>query len=486
MRLWANVSCVAALRALSCGVLLALGFRAISDDDYARVVIAQRFAENASWDPSGTSWLPLPFWISGAFLRVFGPELEVARVAGLVCGVLAALLVLLSGRWAGLSDRAALAGALIACALPWFVWLGASTTPEALAGALMLLGVCSSSSPKLTSRLLGAVALGLACWARYEAWPLAVVFAAFCALDALRQRSPRLAVCALLALVPACIWLAHGALHHGDALFFVQRVVAYRRALGTGQGPGFLAVLVAYPSRLGAARELLLLAALAAAAAYRLRALPAEWMRSLQRPLVLLCSLLAFLIWGELRDGAATHHPERALLPIWLWLALVCGDLGERIACALRDRPRILACSAAVALLALSASLLRAYAFSGEHFADRRAEVAIGRAAAELGSHASASTRPGLLIDSAGFAYFAVIAGYGRPEHAAPLDDHDPRRARQPDLLKSKVALRARLRERRAAWLVVRRERAELARELGRERARNAAYVLFEVTPSGS
>jgi uncharacterized coiled-coil DUF342 family protein len=47
-------------------------------------------------------------------------------------------------------------------------------------------------------------------------------------------------------------------------------------------------------------------------------------------------------------------------------------------------------------------------------------------------------------------------------------------------------ALRARVREKRAHWLVVRRERAELAREIGQERARNDGYVLFEVTPTGS
>lgn len=482
---WANVSVVAIARAGSCAALFALGFRAISDDDYARVVIAQRFAEAPSWDPSGTSWLPLPFWISGGAMRLFGPALEVARWTGFVCGVIAGVLVLVSGRAAGQSLRAATAGALIACSVPWFVWLGASTTPEALAGGLMLLGVTASRAAKPGFRLLGASALGLACWARYEAWPMAAVFAVLCALDAHRQRSLPFALAALIALVPACSWLVHGALHHGSAFFFVQRVVAYRRALG-GEAADPLHVLFAYPLRLAAAIELLLLALLFATLAYRLRALTPALLRSAQRPLLLVCSLLAFLIWGELRDGAATHHPERALLVVWLGLALWCGELGERIASAWHGRPRALVPCGAVALLLLSASLLRAFSISKQHFADRNAEVAIGRAAAALTPGTGAGAHSGMLIDSAGFAYFAVIAGYARPEHAAPLDDNDPRHPRPRELLAAPEALRARVREMRAHWLVVRRERAELARQIGQERARNDGYVLFEVTPTGS
>lgn len=482
MRPWANVVCVATARSITCGVLLALGFRAISDDDYARVVIAQRFAESPSWDPSGTSWLPLPFWISGGVMRALGPELAVARVTGVVCGLLAALLVLLSGRCAELSKRGALAGALIACCVPWFVWLGASTTPEALAAGLMLVGVCSASSPTAGYRLLGAGALGLACWARYEAWPMAAAFAAFCALDARRQRSWPLAASALVVLAPACSWLIHGALHHGDAWFFVQRVVAYRRALGV-QGGGLLEALFAYPLRLGAAPELLLLVVLATAVAHRLRAMPPAWTSSLRRPLLVLCSLLAFLIWGELRDGTATHHPERALLPVWLWLALVCGELVVRSASVLRDRPRARLTGGAVAVAALSASLFRTFAISEQGFADRSAEVAIGRSAAALTRGDDTEGRPGMLIDSAGFAYFAVIAGFARPTHAAPLDDNDPRRARPVDALKSPATLRSRLREQRIGWLVVRRQRAALAQPFGRERAQNTTYALFELHP---
>ncbi len=45
--------------------VLGSGFRAVSEDDYARIVIAQRFAAAPRLDPSGTRWLPLPFWLYG-------------------------------------------------------------------------------------------------------------------------------------------------------------------------------------------------------------------------------------------------------------------------------------------------------------------------------------------------------------------------------------------------------------------------------------
>ncbi|HMJ15940.1 MAG TPA: glycosyltransferase family 39 protein, partial [Polyangiaceae bacterium] len=339
MGLRANALLLAATRAAVSVAIFACGFRAISDDDYARVVIAQRFAHDPAWDPSGTSWLPLPFWLTGGLMRVFGPELEVAQLTSFACGILASLLSFAAARVAGLSERGALLGSLLACSVPWFVWLGVSTTPEALAAALILFGIASSSSPTSSVRLLGGAALGLACWARYEAWPIAVVFAAIAAFDAYRRRSLGLAASALVCLLPACAWLIHGVVDHGDALFFVKRVVAYRRALGA-ETDSALARLFAYPMRLAASPELIVLFLLALASARRLRVSFADLTRNVKRPALLLGSLLAFLMLGELRDGTATHHAERSLLPIWLGLALITGELWLRIAERLRSRPR--------------------------------------------------------------------------------------------------------------------------------------------------
>ena len=55
------------------------GVWTLSDDDYARISIAQGFAREPHFDPSGTSWLPAPFWAYGAAFRAFGTGLSVAR-----------------------------------------------------------------------------------------------------------------------------------------------------------------------------------------------------------------------------------------------------------------------------------------------------------------------------------------------------------------------------------------------------------------------
>jgi hypothetical protein len=60
-----DVAALCLLKAAIGAWLLARGFSHVSDDDYARTVIAEQFAHAPRLDPSGTSWLPLPFWVAG-------------------------------------------------------------------------------------------------------------------------------------------------------------------------------------------------------------------------------------------------------------------------------------------------------------------------------------------------------------------------------------------------------------------------------------
>ena len=68
--------------------LLWSGFRSISDDDFSRVAIAQQFAVHPHLDPSGTSWLPLPFWVYGGAMKAFGLSLATAQITAILLGVL--------------------------------------------------------------------------------------------------------------------------------------------------------------------------------------------------------------------------------------------------------------------------------------------------------------------------------------------------------------------------------------------------------------
>jgi hypothetical protein len=451
---------VGAAKLLVSLAVLAAGFHAVSDDDYARSVIAQRFALAPSFDPSGTSWLPLPFWIYGIAFRLFGDSLEVARVVSVLLGIGSVLALLVAARWLGAGRLGALAGALVAALFPWSAWLGAAPVPELPTAALSILAAASLASTEGRVRLLGGLAIGAACLCRYEAWPIACVFAAYSAWDAFRAKNRALAVSAVVALTPIGLWLLHGIFVHGDALFFWKRVAEYRHALG--DGPSFRERLLRVPSRLfGDEPELwvgLLLVGVQRAS-----------LASYARPALASLALLGFLLAGELAGGGPTHHTGRAVLPVWLLVALALGHELERRASEPLAKPWVLL-GGALAMVGLGWAWRSG---TPPAFPDRRDAVAIGARAKALGA-------PALLIDSPDYSYLAVTAAFGAPHAAEPFDDRDPRRARAVDAFASESALRARSASRSSAWLVVTREHLPLASRLGKVRAETPAYVLIE------
>ena len=85
--------------------------------------------------------------------------------------------------------------------------------------------------------------------------------------------------------------------------------------------------------------EVVALALLGASALWMTRQ-RAAWSRWL-RPALALGALMAFLVAGDLRDGAPTHHAERALLAIWFGLALFAADALVRAAPVLAQGQRL-------------------------------------------------------------------------------------------------------------------------------------------------
>lgn len=453
---------------VSC-LVLASGFRALSDDDYARIVIAQRFAESPSLDPSGTSWLPFPFWLNGTAMLLVGSSVTVARGVALLLGLASVLAIWLALRWLGARPLGAVLGALAAGMFPYSAWLGVAAVPELPSAALCLLGLASLAHDG-TPRIIGGVALTAACLSRYEAWPVAAVFAVYCAKDARRARVH--AGAALAALAGPLLWLLNGQLHHGSALFFVKRVSDYRRAVGAGNQAtwdallGFPSMLLrAEPELLAAALVVVVLAlALGAGSVFRRHA----------RVLAALAAALAFLIAGDLRDGAPTHHGERALLPIWVGLAALGGDAFSEAWQRARGSAKVLLLAMPGLAMAPMAGIARPWYSRRDAFIDRSSEVAIGQAARALDA---ASGR--LAIDSRDFGFYAVMAGFGAPSRAEPLDEHDPREPRAPDPFAAPGGLRARLAAARADWLVVEVEHLGAARELGRVVRQEGKYALI-------
>lgn len=455
-----------AARGLACVVAWRSGFRALSDDDYARISIAQRFAHEPHFDPTGTSWLPAPFWAYGAAFRLFGTELSVARTMAIVLSLAATVLVYVAARVLGTSRLAAMIAAGLSCVLlPYSALLGVAALPEVPCAALLLFAAATLSTPAARLRGLGGSALIFACLSRYEAWPIAAVCAAFCVWDAIRDRRLVYLFCALLALSGPALWLVLGHEQHGDAWFFIGRVTAYRRALG-GNDVATWRRLLEYPwALIWNALGLCILFPIFFFIERKGRTLDAP---RFARCAVALSTMLAFLMLGSVRDGVPTHHSARVLLPIWFFGCVVAGREFTRRA---NTSPpwRIRTLVAAMTTLPLWIRLV-----SDEGFAQRALEL-------EAGNAARMETKLGLAIDTPDYGYFAVQAGFGTPIGTTVLDDHDPRRKKpmsESPFVSSEVLERT-LRDRHARYAVLTCAHAPLLDTRCDEIWRNAGFVLF-------
>jgi len=456
-------------RGLACVAAWRSGFRALSDDDYARLSIAQRFAQEPHFDPSGTSWLPAPFWAYGAAFRGFGTGLGVARTVAIVLALAATVLVYTAARVLGTSRIAAVVAAVLSCMLvPYSTLLGVAALPELPCAALLLFAAATltKSDPRL--RALGGGALILACLSRYEGWPIAAVCAGFGLWDAFRERRVAYLGGALLALGGPLLWLILSRLAHGDAWFFVGRVTAYRRALGGSDAPLWRR-LAEYPWAL--VWNALGLCVLFPIFAFMAPKTPEADGPRYRRCALALLAMLAFLMLGSVRDGVPTHHAARVLLPLWLFGCVVAGREFARRAKDTAGRRRVVVVVAAITSIPLVQGV---HLPSNEGFAQRALEL-------EAGTAARQETKLELAIDTADYGYFAVQAGFGSPLGTSVLEDHDPRRpqAASASPFNSAEALERALRERHARFALLTSVHAPLLAPRCDELWRNPGFVLF-------
>lgn len=397
----------AAKLALGAWVLHA-GFTHVSDDDYARTVIAEQFAHAPRLDPSGTSWLPAPFWIEGTAMMVLGRSLAAARAVAMILGAASVAAPYLAMRAAGMKRAAAIAATAVAMTLPWNAWLGVATVPEGWAGALVAAGAIAM--PVENARPWAAVALLLASLSRYEAWPACAVMAVFCvwgAAAAWPREGRRTAIaCALVASAGPAAWMLWNLHAHGSALHFLARVTSFRRAIGAADAP-LVDKLLDYPRALVMEAPVAALLGLVGVAGLLAPGRRRRW----ALPLVTAAAVLAFLVWGDVHDGAPTHHPARALVAVWWILVGAGGDtLGALVA--LHRRTFAYAGGALLALATAATLLLHAGDPPGTSDADdREAQIARGldlRARHVL--HAD--------VTPCAFEHFAVLAAWGAPERA--------------------------------------------------------------------
>ena len=408
---------VAAGYAAACGIVLALGFDHISDDDFARVTIAQGFAHAPRLDPSGTSWLPFPFWALGSVMLVLGRSLAVARGASIAMASLAAVLPYLALRRSGVTRGRGLASVGFAMLSPWSVWLGAATVPEAMVASLTAAAAIGLGAGAGAGRIGFAAVMLAACLSRYEAWPVAAVLAVVLGRRAWKERSAGSLACVALVAVGPLLWIAWNAYAHQDGLHFFARVSRFKRAIGEGSVDTARALLL-YPRLLVTTRPDVILAVVCAAVAvWKLLAsqgadrsvLRARW----GVPLACAGAQIAFLACANARDGAPAHHAERALLGATFILAAFAADV--LVAAAPLGWSRARAPTIGVAALLLSVWAFTTLRALGDPpgsgpTEDRAPQLARGRA---LRSDGAAE----LVITPCAYEHFALIAAYGAPEH---------------------------------------------------------------------
>jgi hypothetical protein len=400
-----------AIKAGICACVLALGFSHVSDDDYARTVIAEQLAHAPRVDPSGTSWLPLPFWVEGLAMAAFGRTLPVARSLAVVLGAVSVAVPYAALRVAGVARWASVAGTALAMALPWSAWLGAATVPESWVGALV--GGALIAAPVAGARPWCAAALCAASLSRYEAWPAAGLVAAGWLLGARKAAWPRRdVVCSVAAVCGVAAWVAWNAHAHGDPLHFLTRVRTFRHAIGAADVPLADKVL-GYPRALATETpEVPVLVLLGAAGLAVDGGLRARW----RWPLACAAAVLVFLIVGDVRDGAPTHHPARALSPLW-WVAAGWGAdavavLAARTARSQGARRGALVAGAIAALGWCALLPARWSAAPGKSESEDRApQIARGN---DMRARDVAAAE----VTPCAFEHFALLAAWGNPERA--------------------------------------------------------------------
>jgi hypothetical protein len=415
---WLVIVALLGLKALLDAWILSHGFSHVSDDDYARVVTAQLFAASPKLDPSGTSWLPFPFWLNGVAMIAFGRSLEVARAIAIACGVFSIVPVILAARSRAIHMHwlALFFGALVAIATPWNAWLAVATVPEAMSHAFVAAAVIAMGDTK--ARRWTAPLLLLAALSRYEAWPACGIATMVNLCDAYRSKNKDRAwaiATAMIAMIGPLLWMAWNAHVHGSAFHFLARVAAYRQSIGAANVP-LMTKLTAYPRALwdGAHDVAILFFAGLPALFLRNKNSPSMW-RRWRAPLLSALVILVFLIYGDVRDGAPTHHPERALVSIWWVLAIFGADgvreLIARVAHRRTRREAWAVATIAAALVIWSASRASAWnAYPGRE-PDENREVQIARGAALR--HANVAH---IDVTPCAYEHFALLASFESPE----------------------------------------------------------------------
>jgi hypothetical protein len=455
-----------------------LGFKALSDDDFARVTLAQAFSASPGLDPTGSSWLPFPFWVTGAAMAVFGTSLTTAKLTSLLIACASGILLYAAARGSRVQPSAAWLGAMLWTFVPVGVFTGAATVPELPTAALCASALLLLRSPHPHAGILAAALLIPATLSRYEAWPVALCVIISIGIPTSHPKEStkpnpsvriRLLAIALAALGPLA-WIAWNQASHGDPFHFHARVSSYWFAWG-GNTSGWWNALAVYPKSV--VLDAPVLTASLAGALYWNRS--PDHAKTWLRPALAGFAVVAALTLAQTTGGAPTHHPERALLFLWAigWIAvadLLAGHTAPK-------GPgwnlwRTLWSWAAVSFL-----LLRTYVLAPDYGLDRNPELALGT---WLRQH----TEGPILFAPKDYGYFAVMAALRDGDRLLLASSVDPRDRGASSPFLDGGRLLYRIRKDRVGWLVASGNQSQIARNVGEVRIELGDWTVVQVPAS--
>jgi hypothetical protein len=232
-----------------------------------------------------------------------------------------------------------------------------------------------------------------------------------------RELARRLAPALILALATPLAWMAWNLHAHGDPLHFLARVATFRRQLGAASVP-LATKLAEYPRALwDDAPDALFLGAVGAAGLFASPPATRALLRSRWCwPVLAAAAITVFLVVGDVRDGAPTHHPVRPLLGVVAILVVWGVDTLALLLPLLAALPPRRAVQPLLALLVAAALVrdLRAYQDPpGTGEADRAVQI-------ERGTELRATTGPVdvLHVTPCAYEHFALLASFAAPERA--------------------------------------------------------------------
>lgn len=481
-------------------VARAYGFFALSDDDFSRIVISQRFSTDPRLDPSGSSWLPMPFWITGLVMRVVASTIEVAQMTSWVVACGCGVLLYGCARFSGVQARASWLGALVWTLMPVSIFTGAASVPELPTATLCACAILMLRRITTKKAIFASILLFLATLCRYEAWFVAACVTIPIGIVGYKRRTTKggwmwLAAIAIATAGPLS-WLVWNHVTYGNALHFHHRVASYWFALR--QPDEWKFALPSYPISLVMDAPEWTIAMLGAGGVgvYRWRRDVSRSSKSNEKchkvshplsswtaSLVVCAAVVLALSIAQLTGGAPTHHPERTLMFIWAVGWVICMDVllqkpaySMHISIQTKHHWRLVAAGLIVTTIATS-QVVRTQRMAPTYGVDRTDEL-------QLGKWLRTNTNEPVLMAATDFGYFAVQAAMYQGTNQSPLHvvcTPDPRVATVECPFDTSNSLQILLKNTNAAWLVAKENQMNTALQLGTVQYQQGAWKIVQV-----